>query len=355
MAFSDERAVALKFFGSRIEPYMIVNVLRLAILMLGLVPVSALAGPITLKLAYFSSDRTHLYLSGAKPFVDAVNREGRGRVKIEPYFSGRLGGLPEQSRAVRDGKADIGYVVPPYERAAFPDAAVIELPGLYKDAAEATEVFTKLVGSGIMRGFSDFFVIGAFASEPENIHSRPPLTSLAELRGKRIRVNNQIEAELLRKLDAKPSFIPLNHAAEEISAGKIDGALVPPVPMIEFGIGRVAPYHYLLPTSCVPQALLMNRKRFESLPTDVQAIIRKYSGAWFVDNYNRINEAATALVMNQLKSDSRRTVTIPSAGDMETADAAFKSIVSGYAAMNSHNAALVRAALAAVAGSRSAK
>ncbi len=291
---------------------MIVNVLRLAILMLGLVPVSALAGPITLKLAYFSSDRTHLYLSGAKPFVDAVNREGRGRVKIEPYFSGRLGGLPEQSRAVRDGKADIGYVVPPYERAAFPDAAVIELPGLYKDAAEATEVFTKLVGSGIMRGFSDFFVIGAFASEPENIHSRPPLTSLAELRGKRIRVNNQIEAELLRKLDAKPSFIPLNHAAEEISAGKIDGALVPPVPMIEFGIGRVAPYHYLLPTSCVPQALLMNRKRFESLPADVQAIIRKHSGAWFVDNYNRINEAATALVMNQLKSNSRRTVTVPS-------------------------------------------
>jgi hypothetical protein len=40
---------------------------------------------------------------------------------------------------------------------------------------------------------------------------------------------------------------------------------------------------------------------------------------------------------------------------METADAAFKSIVSGYAAMNSHNAALVRAVLAAVAGSRSAK
>jgi TRAP-type C4-dicarboxylate transport system substrate-binding protein len=107
--------------------------------------------------------------------------------------------------------------------------------------------------------------------------------------------------------------------------------------------------------SCVPQALLMNRKRFESLPADVQAIIRKHSGAWFVDNYTRINEASTALVLNQLKSDSRRTVTIPSAADMKTADVAFKSIVDGYAAMNSHNAELVDAARAAVASLHSAR
>lgn len=339
----------LKTVGGRIELRMVVGVLRLTVFLFALFPALAAAAPITLKLAYFSSDRTHLYLSGAKPFVDAVNKEGRGRVRIEPYFSGRLGSLAEQSHVVRDGAADIGYVIPPYERAAFPDASVIELPGLYKDAAEATRVFTKLVGSGVMRGFDDFFVIGVFASEPETIHSRPPLVSLAELRGKRIRVNNQIEAEIMSKLGAKPTFIPINHTADEISAGRIDGALVPPAPMMEFGIGRVAPYHYLLQTSCVPQALLMNRKRFETLPADVQAIIRKHSGTWFVDNYDRINEAATALIMNQLESDSRRRVTVPSKADMKTADAVFRSIVDGYAALSPHNAELVEAARAAVA------
>lgn len=334
---------------------MVGTLLRLAVVVVGLLPALVAAQPITLKLAYFSSDRTHLYLSGAKPFVDAVNREGRGRVKIVPYFSGRLGSLSEQSRMLRDGTADIGYVIPPYERSAFPDAGVIELPGLYKNAAEATRVFTRLIQSGAMRGFADFYVIGAFASEPETINSRPPLTSLADLRGKRIRFNNQIEADILGKLHAQPAYAPINQTADEISAGRLDGALVPPAPMVEFGIGRVTPYHFLLPTSCVPQALLMNRKRFESLPADVQAIIRKYSGTWFVDNYIRINDAATALIMKQLETDPRRTVTIPSAADTKAANAVFKSVVSAYAATGRHDAELVEAARAAVASLRSEK
>ena len=334
---------------------MIYKVTRLVVLLLGLLPPLAAAEPVTLKLAYFSSDRTHLYHSGAEPFVNAVNRAGRGRVKIEPYFSGRLGDLSEQSQRVRDGTADIGYVVPPYERAAFPDASVIELPGLYRNAAEATAVFTELVRSDVMRGFKDFYVIGAFASEPETIHSRPPLTSLAELRGERVRVNNDFEAQLLAKLGAKPKFIPLNRAADAISAGQIDAAVVPPAPMIEFGIGRVASHHYLLPTSCVPQALLMNRKRFESLPSDVQATIREHSGIWFVDNYNRINEAATARVLDQLKSDSRRTVVAPSAADMKTVDTAAEAIVAAYAAKSRHNAELVEAARKVLARLRSAR
>jgi TRAP-type C4-dicarboxylate transport system substrate-binding protein len=338
----------------RFEVVMIVEVLRRAALALALLPAAAAAEPITLKLAYFSSDRTHLYLSGAKPFVDAVNNEGRGRVKIEPFFSGRLGNLAQQSQMVRDGTADIGYVIPPYERAAFPDAAVMELPGLYKDGTEATRVFSQLIAAGLFRGLDDFFVIGAFTSEPESIHTRPPVASLADLKGKRIRANNEIEIEILKKLDASPQLIPINQTAQAISSGQIDGALVPPAPMIEFGIGRVAPNHYFLRTSCVPQMLLMNRRKLESLPADVQTIIRKYSGVWHMDGYFRINDAATGLVMSQIETDPRRKFVLSSPTDMQTADAIFKSIVDGYAAASPHNAALGAAARAAVAKLRAA-
>ncbi len=322
---------------------------QLVALAFAVLPAVAAAEPITLKLSFFSSDRSHLYLSGAKPFVDAVNDEGSGRVRIETYLSGRLGGLEKLSQLIRDGTVDIGYVIPPYERAAFPDASVMELPGLYKDAAEATEVFSQLVETGTIRGFSDFFVIGTFTSEPESIHARPAVASLADLKGKSIRTNNETEIEALKKLGIRPSMIPINQTAQAISSGQIDGALVPPVPMIEFGIGRVAPYHYFLRTSCVPQALLMNREKFDSLPSDVQAIIRKHSGIWFVDSYIRVNRDATAQTMRQLESDPRRKVTFPSPADMQTADAVFTSIVDEFAAMSPHNAELVSAARAAVA------
>ncbi len=328
---------------------------RLVALVFALLPAVATAEPITLKLSFFSSDRSHLYLSGVKPFVDAVNAEGRGLVKIEPYLSGRLGSLEQLSQLVREGTVDIGYVIPPYERSVFPDAAVLELPGLYQDAAEATRVFSQLVEAGTIRGFGDFYVIGVFTSEPESFHARPPVASLADLKGKSIRANNETEIEVLKRLGIKPSIVPINQTAQAISSGQIDGALAPPVPMIEFGIGRVAPYHYLLRISCVPQTLLMNRRKFDSLPGDVQAIIRKYSGAWFVDSNIRVNEAATALTMRQLEADPKRKVSLPSPADMQTADAAFISVVDAYAAISPHNAELVNAARAAVAKLRAAK
>lgn len=329
------------------------KILRLIVMALALLPALAAAEPIKLKLAFFSSDRNHLYLSGVKPFVDAVNAEGKGRVEIEVYLSGKLGSdLAKQSQLVLDGTADIAYVVQPYERATFPDSPVIELPGLYRDGREGTRVFSHLVATGLMRGFESFFTIGTFASEPESFHTRPPVASLAALKGKRIRANNDTEIEAIKKFGATSVLVLLNETAEAVSSGIIDGAMVPPVPMIEFGIGRVAPNHYLLRTSCVPQSLLMSRKRFDDLPGDVQAIIRKYSGEWFAENYNRVNEASTAAVMRQLESDPRRRVVVPSKADMQTADAIFKSIVDAYAAGSSHNAELVGAARAVLAKNR---
>ncbi len=322
---------------------------RIIVTALVLLPTMAAAEPIKLKLAFFSSDRTHLYRAGVKQFVDAVNAEGKGKVEIEVHLSGSLGQYPiNQSQLLRDGKADIAYIVQPYERTRFPDSTVIELPGLYKDGREATLTFSHLIAKGLMRDFDDFLVIGAFASDPESLHLRPPITSLADLKGKRIRANNDTEIEILKRLGAEPAFVPLIETALAISSGKIDGAAVPPVPMVEFGIGRVAPHHYMLGTSSVPLSLLMTKKRFNSLPADVQVIIKQYSGEWDAENYVRINESSTALVMNQLESDKRRTVVFPSKADMKIVGPIYESIVNAYSAESPHNAKLVEAARAEV-------
>ncbi len=311
---------------------------------------AAMAEPITLKLAFFSSDRTHLFRAGIKPFVDAVNAEGKGRVQIEVYLSGKLGQYPIlQSQLLREGKADIAYVVQPYERVAFPDSDVIELPGLYKDGREGTLVFSHLAARGLLHGFKDFMVLGAFASEPESLHLRPPVARLADLKGKRIRANNDTEIAIFKKLGIKPEFVPLIKTAEAISSGEIDGAAVPPVPMIEFGIGRVATYHYMLGTSCVPLSLLMTRKRFDSLPADVQAIIRKYSGEWLSNAYIQVNESSTALVMSHLESEAQRKVLFPTPADLEIAHAVYHSIVQAFVARDPRHAALVTAARAELA------
>ncbi len=74
--------------------------------------------------------------------------------------------------------------------------------------------------------------------------------------------------------------MPASRIADAIAGGAIDGATMDPTGLFDFGVARVATNHYLLSGGGAPLALLMNRKKFDSLPEAAKAIIRKYSGEW---------------------------------------------------------------------------
>jgi TRAP-type C4-dicarboxylate transport system substrate-binding protein len=94
---------------------------------------------------------------------------------------------------VLDGGADFAFVNPGLTPEQFPDDGVMELPGLFRDVREASMVYTRLVATGALRGYDDFFVVGAIVGGPQSIHTRPPISSLGDLRGKKIRASNRTE------------------------------------------------------------------------------------------------------------------------------------------------------------------
>lgn len=327
---------------------------RSAVLALSLLPCAAAAEPIKLNLAFFSSDRSTSYVAAVKPFVDAVNVEAKGLVEIDVKFSGALGKDPaQQLQLVLDGTADIAYVIPGYRPDRFPDNAVIELPGLFQDMREATLVFTRLVAAKALRDYEDFVVIGAFASELASIHCRVPLASLEDMKGKRIRANNPIGAAALEKLGVAPVLLPVNQIAEAMSSSRIDCASLPPAPLFEFGVARVAAHHFLLRTSPAPLVVLMSRKKFESLPEQVQGIIRKHAGEWSATRFVEIREAIEAEVMQRLKSDPKRQIVFPSQPDLDKAQNAFKSVVEQWATASPRNRELLGMARAEIVKLRS--
>jgi TRAP-type C4-dicarboxylate transport system substrate-binding protein len=229
-----------------------------------LFPFTAIADPITLKLSFFSSNRSLSYIAAVKPFVDAVNADGKGLVQVEVYFSGASGkDIAQQPQLILDGAFDIAFVVPGYSPDQFPDNALMELPGQFHDMREGSLVYTQLIALDALRGYDDFFVIGAYVSDPETIHGKTPINSIDDLKGKRIRVGNQTEIGKFEKLGAIPVPLPVNEIAEALSSGTIDAAAVSLTPLTDYGIKRVATHHYFLRTNGAPLALLMNRKRFE--------------------------------------------------------------------------------------------
>jgi TRAP-type C4-dicarboxylate transport system substrate-binding protein len=314
-----------------------------------LLPTAGIADPITLKLSFFTSDQSVAYQAAVKPFVDAINQDGNGLLHIEVYLSGALGRVQnELPQLVLDGKADIAFIVPGQNPERFRDTAAIEMPGLFRDAREASLVYTRLIAGHALPGYDDFFVIGVYGTAPEIINSRKNLAALADLKGQKIRVNNLMEAAGLAKLGALPVVLAFNATSPAISGGQIDGATAPPAQLFDVGIGRLTTFHYLLPTSTAPLALVMNQKVFDELPENAKALIRRYSGEWAANQFSRVYEKFNEQGVDQLKADSRRSVVVPSAVDLKTASDDFKSVLDGWTAEGQQNrilASLVQAVL----------
>jgi TRAP-type transport system periplasmic protein len=328
--------------------------LRYAVVACIFVPFAAGAEPIKLKFAFFASDREYAYRTVVKPFADAVNLNSKGRLEIEVFPGGALGrSYPGQAQMVLDGTADIAWINPSLTPELFPDNSVIELPGLFRSTTEAARVHTRLASSDALRGYGDFFVIAAFATPPLNIHMNPPIASLADLRGKKIRTLNHTEGTVLKALGMVPEILPINRTAEAINRGTIDGATAPPAVLIDFGIARFTTYHYFLDLGVAPLLILMNRKKFDSLPKASQDVIRGYSGEWVATRFIQATEAYDKPILEKLKSDPKRTAIYPSRSDLDVAHVAFKTVIEAWTARDPRNRELLMLVQAQIAKLRS--
>jgi TRAP-type C4-dicarboxylate transport system substrate-binding protein len=329
---------------------MLVTVARCAMIACVLLPLAARADPIRLKLAYYASDQTRSYSMAIKPFVDAVNADAAGGLAIDAFPGGTLGkDSAQQAHLIRDGIADIAFVVLGTAPSQFRDHAVIELPGLFRDMREATWVNSRLVATGLIQGYDDFFVIASLATEPEGIHTRVPIASLDDLRGKRIRANNAIEASALAQLGMSAVVLPIAKTPEAINRGTIDGAATALGPLTDFGLGRSVAYHYFLRLGPSVRSLLMNRARFERLPRAGQDAIRKYSGDWVTDRFVAADEAYNKGFIEQLSSDPKRKVIFPSQPELDVAEETFKAVRAEWADASPHHRLLLSAVEAEIA------
>src|SRR3954466_10958816 len=202
--------------------------------MLSLAAAGAFAQPAKIKFAVFTPDKEQTFLTVMKPWAEAVNKDAAGAIEIDLFPNGALGRSPlQQAQMVLDGVADIGWIIASYTPGRFQENEVFELPGLFRDLQEGTTVFTRLVLAGKIRGYDDFFPIGLFATAPYSLHARNPITSMADIKGKKIRSSGAIEGETLKALGAVPIGMPVTEVPEAISRGTVDGTTSHPSPLFD--------------------------------------------------------------------------------------------------------------------------
>ena len=316
-------------------------------------PLNAGAEPVILKLSFFASETEVNYARAIKPWIDAVNADPGGAVKIEAYPNGALGkALPAQPQLLLDGVADIAFVNPSLGPGRFPDDQVFELPGLLQNLKEGVKLYEELLKANLLRGYSDYYVVGAFMNPQYMVFARRPIKSLADLKGMKVRINGAVIGQTVKELGMVPVLMPPNEVVEAMGRGTIDATTTVPAAIVDFGIDRVTSHDYLLPLGAGPLAVLMNRKKFDSLPKPAQDVIAKYSIRWIDDTYIRDLGQYNDELIAKFKADSKRTVTSPSQADIANLQPVYQKVTAEWIAKSPGNAELLSKARELLAGIR---
>ena len=280
-----------------------------------------------LKWAVFVPDRELTYRTVMKPFAEDVQKETSGAVVFDFFPNGGLGRNPaQQAQMVLDGVADLAWIIPSYSPGQFPDTEVLELPGMFKSAREATLVASRLYDRKAIADYADYYVVGLWCAPPYSIHTNFPVSSIADLRGKTIRVSGKNESAALRALGAVPIGMPITEVAEAISRGTIGGLATQLSPFFDFGLDRVTNNHFFIRLETVAVAILMNKRKYESLPQAARAVIDRNAGSALADTWIESVTKDNETNLSKLKSDPKRKVVFPSQSEIDQVEKLFKPI-----------------------------
>ncbi len=285
----------------------------------------------TLKFAVFTPEQEMTFQKVMKPFAQNVMAASKGTLEIKLYPNGALGRNPaRQLKMVQDGVADIAWVIPAYTPGRFPDNSVFELPNVIKTSTEGSIAAWRMLKKGMLRGYSDFYMVGLFTSSPYTFHTKKKVTSMDDLKGLKIRAVGPAMVASVKLLGAAPEPMPFTKIVEAISRGVIDGTTGHPIAIHDFGVSKVTTSHYFGRLGTVNLAFFMNKKKYAALPAVARAALDKYSGEPQSIAFGKMSDTRNAELRAQWAKDPKRTVTIQSKAEEARWDKTLAPVVTAW-------------------------
>ncbi|MDP4990382.1 MAG: C4-dicarboxylate ABC transporter, partial [Marivita lacus] len=158
--------------------------------LLGLTATTGIAQEVTLRFQHFVSPNSANPKYFLDPWVEKVEAESGGRIKIEIYPFMQLGGkATAQYDLIRDGVIDGGWVIPGYTPGRFPEAEALELPFMVtKSAEDASRAAWEYTQQHLMDDFADVHLIAAHMHGPGIIHKKGAgVSAIEDLAGVQLR------------------------------------------------------------------------------------------------------------------------------------------------------------------------
>ena len=246
---------------------------------------SAFAQNVTLKIAHFLPSTAPTQQRVLQPWCDEMKSESKGRISCVFFPAMQLGGTPSQLvEQVRNGIADVVWTAPGYSAGRFPAIEAFELPFMISDATSGSRAVWKFYEQHAQDEFSAYKVLAFHVDGGQAINtSGKEVTKMNDMSGLKIRASTRLGAKTLAALGSAPVAMPPAQVTEAISKGVVDGSLGAWELVFPTKLSEVTKFHAQPPAgqpypTATVLMVLMNKKKYDSLPPDLQSILDKHSG-----------------------------------------------------------------------------
>lgn len=244
----------------------VVLFVALGILVMGPAP-DAAAQKSELKLAHFMPTMHVQHRKAFVPFANKVAEITDGKLTVRIYPGGTLGNPKTMVDSISKGITDIGFVIPRYIPGRFPRSSVFELPFIFDNSVHLTKVMYDLYDRYFMEDFKAFKVLWFLSSPPTQLHTvKKPVLKVADFKGMRIRTSGVIESQTVKKLGGNPVSMPISELSIALQKGVVDGAITPYAALKSFKLIDLTKHITEINHSATLMAVLMNKKKWNSLP-----------------------------------------------------------------------------------------
>lgn len=237
-------------------------------------PAGAQAKPVVWNLPHTAAP-TYYHIVNMNAFAAKVKEKSGGRMEIRVHPASSLYPQQEILPSLLDGRSEIGPVLSGYLTDVLLELGVLELPFMtssldeHRRAQQALKPFfsEQLAKKGLK-------LLTSHAWPSQQVFSHQPIRTVADWKGKKIRVYGADTSNITRSLGGVPVNIPFGELYTALEKKTVDGAITSATnaePMKFFEVSKVINYWFLAGAS--GEWLVVNQKAWDGLAKDLQQVV----------------------------------------------------------------------------------
>lgn len=283
---------------------LLVSALSTGMLLFGGVGNAAEIGAHTMKLASAGADGSPL-AQGMARFAEIVKNKSGGKIKVQLFTNGVLGGDVQMISALQGGIVEMTVLNAGLLASLDDNFVLVDLPFQFNTPQEADAVMDGAVGKTLLDKLSTKGLVGLGYWElgfRQLTNSRRPVASIDDIAGLKIRVvQSPIYIDLFNTLGANAVPLPFPEVYTALETKTVDGQENPAPSIQTAKLNEVQKYLTLSNHMYNPQAVLVGAKFWNKLNEDERKLLQE-AAAEARDYERQVSREQAGKAVEELKA-----------------------------------------------------